>query len=173
MSPPGPLVDHVVDKDVVDRDEAALVCAAALRVMGPRITQVHIDAFTDFESELPDEARLVQDELRAHWAEHGPRRAGEGMAVELDPRVPQQLRWVQVYAPWSIHVQLIGDDTWDLGSFHDCGHSVVLALTAGEAEELGRALADVAPVVPLASVHARRRHTRRARWRARLARFRP
>ena len=45
-----------VDKDIVDRDEASLVCAVVMDVLRTDLTGAYVDAYSDYDNEMPDES---------------------------------------------------------------------------------------------------------------------
>lgn len=91
-----------------------------------------------------------------------------GVVVTIDEPAWEAL---EIYASWSINVDLWGEGDTDLGTFHDCGYSIVLELTDAEADAVRARLEGVAPVAPLADVDARRRAERAERRRSLLRRW--
>lgn len=69
----------------------------------------------------------------------------------------------ELYAPWSINVDLLGESESYLGTLHDCGSSVNAELTESEAAALRIRLGPVAQVTLFAELQARRRAAKRQR----------
>jgi hypothetical protein len=167
---------YVVDKDIVDRGEATFVCQAVLEVLRPRLTKVWIDAYSDYSDELPPVVAQAQDWLREAGRARG---SGDpGMGIEVDPTDARNWHILRTYAPWSIHVELVAEANRMIASLHDCGYSVTAELTADEAVQVTRNLADIAPVVPLHEIRERQkaerataREVRGAKRRDRLSRL--
>jgi len=90
------------------------------------------------------------------------------MAIELDPADDRSWDVLRAYTSWSIHVELAADANQVIASLHDCGSSGSAELTADEAVEVSRKLADIAPLVPLHEVRERDKAesptVREARW---------
>jgi hypothetical protein len=165
---------YVVDKDIVDRTEATLACQAVLDVLRPRLTNVRIDAYSDFRDELPPEVAQAQRWLRDVGLSRG--HGDPGMGIELDPADDSSWDVLLTYASWSINVDLLSDRNRQIAQLHDCGFSVTAELTADEAVQLTRKLADIAPVVPLLrerekAERAAARQARRTRRRERIPGF--
>jgi len=166
-----------VDKHVVDRAEATVVCSAVLDLLQPRLDRVVVDAYSDFSDAQPDDVAEAERWLLARGAL---RRPGDpGWAIELDPADAEHWAKLRLYAPWSINVDLHAEsDPRPIATLHDCGYSVTAYLTQNEAAKLAEAVAVVAPVLPLALLHARRRTeksdsraARRAKRRSRFTNF--
>ena len=97
----------------------------------------------------------AQDWLREKGRARG---SGDpGMGIKLDPSDDNSWDVVRTYASWSIHVELTADaDAFQvIACLHDCGYSVTAELSAGEAVEVSRKLADIVPVVPLLEARER------------------
>jgi len=164
-----------VDKDVVDRAEATVVCSAVLDLLRPRLDRVVIDAYSDYRDAQPDDVAEAERWLLAKGALNRP--GDPGWAIELDPADAEHWANLRRYAPWSINVNLCADpDPRPIATLHDCGYSVTAYLTPNEAANLAEAVVVVAPVLPLALLHARRRAqkaelraVRRAKRRLRFA----
>ena len=155
---------YVVDKAIVDRDEAVTACTEVLELLRPRIRTATVDAYTDYRDELPTQAAAAERWLfdRGRARGHG----DPGMGVDLDLSDPQHWAILRLYAPWSICVELKDEVGSELGGFDDCGYSISAELTSAEALKLQVALGGV-PVLPLAEVHAHWRAERAARRRQR------
>ena len=150
-----------VDKWVVDRAEADLVCSAVLTLLRPRINLVFVDAYSDFHDSLSDEAAEAERWLLAKGALQ--RRWDSGITVQLDPTDNDHWAVLLRYAPWSINVDLCANsDPKAIATLHDCAGSVTAYLTPDEAANLAETVAAVAPVLPLDLLHARRRSERAA-----------
>jgi hypothetical protein len=165
---------YVVDKDIVDRAEATLACQAVLDVLRPRLTKVRIDAYSAYRDELPPEVAQAQQWLRDVGLARG--HGDPGMGIELDPADDSSWDVLLTYASWSINVDLLTDRNRQIAQLHDCGYSVTAELTADEAVQVTRKLADIAPVVPLLrerekAERAAARQARRARRRERSSRY--
>jgi hypothetical protein len=165
---------YVVDKDIVDRAEATLACQTVLDVLRPRLTNVRIDAYSDFRDELPPEVAQAQRWLRDVGLARG--HGDPGMGIELDPADDSSWDVLLTYASWSINVDLLTDRNRQIAQLHDCGYSVTAELSANEAVQVAHKLADIAPVIPLLrerekAERAEARQARRARRRERIAGF--
>lgn len=156
---------HVVDKDILDRDEAALVSAVVLGVLRDDLTGAYVDAYSDYDDEMPQEIRAVQAALaEIGAAQH---RRDPGMGIELDLSNPDHARLLHLFAPWSINVDLLGPDGSDMGGFHDCGMWVHFRAAADQAVEIGAGIAAVGAVVSMAARDEQRRQVRRGKRAAR------
>ena len=166
-----------VDKSVVDRAEADLVCSAVLTLLRPRMDLVFIDAYSDYHDSLSDDAAEAERWLLAKGASR--RRGDPGMAVRLDPTDNDHWAVLLRYAPWSINVDLCAhSDPKPIATLHDCAGSVTAYLTPDEAANLAETVAAVAPVLPLDLLRARMRSeraaarsTRHAERRSRIVKF--
>jgi hypothetical protein len=139
----------VVDRDIVERDEARQVCSALLHIVRPAAVRVDIDAITDYPDLLSDVARDAQERLREMGRQHSSR-GDPNMAVESDPQRPDHWDLIQVYAPWSIHVTVWAAPNLGrhpLATLHDCGSSITGYLTDGQAAEFARRVGAIRPVV--------------------------
>ncbi len=126
-----------LEPDLTDRALADRACLAVLDLVRSRCVTASVDAYSDYQEELPAPARAAQDELRARGASR--RRGDPGMAVELDPADPQDWALLRAFAAWSIHVEL-DSAGGTLAVLHDCGRSISAELSPAEADGLGRAL---------------------------------
>jgi hypothetical protein len=82
------------------------------------------------------------------WLREAGRARGSGdpgMGIELDPADAPSWDVLRTYAPWSINVDLVADADRMIAWLHDCGCSVTAELTADEAVQVTRQLADIAP----------------------------
>lgn len=74
---------------------------------------------------------------------------------------------VEVYAAWSINVDLFDAEERNIATLHDCGYSVTAELTDAEANGLRARLVGT-PVTLLSVIHEQRRvekrEARRRRW---------
>lgn len=160
--------EYAVDKAVMDRGEAEAVCAVVIEVLRPVVRSAQIDVFTDFPDQMPVNVRRAEAQLVAA-AKGRKRRGPDGrMALLVNTDDPE---WsaVETYAAWSINADLDGPNGEDLATFHDCGYSVVAALTDEEVASLRARLEPIAPVSLLSDVHDRRRAEKRAARCARLS----
>jgi hypothetical protein len=160
---------YALDRDITDREEARVACSAVLGVLGPVIAAAHVDVYSDYRDEMPEAVRRAEEEL----AEAGRRRRRRSGNERIDVVVnSHDSEWsaLEVCASWSINVDLEDMDGRDLGTFHDCGYSIVASLDDEEVGALRARASEVAPVVPLEGVHARRRQARGDRRRERLRR---
>lgn len=89
------------------------------------------------------------------------------MALQVNTDDPE---WsaVENYAAWSINADLAGPNGENLATFHDCGYSVVAALTGEEVASLRTRLGPIAPVSLLRDLHDRRRSEKRSARRSLL-----
>lgn len=158
---------YAVEKDITDRDEAALVCAVVLDVLAADLAAVSIDAYSDYDPEMPDEIRSVQATLKEIGSvQHG---RDPGMGIDLDLSDPMHARLLELFAPWSINVDLLGPRRLDMGCFHDCALGVHFLATPEQAAEITARLITVGPVVSMDELDERRREQRQAIWAARRA----
>ncbi len=160
----------VLDKDVTDRSEAEAACAAVFEVLGPVLRAVSIDLISDHTARMPPAIREAEAVLRDL--------ANGRTGTSRDPRMgvevsAEQQEWsaAQAYAPWSINVDLLGEDQTDLGTLHDCGYSIAVELLDAEAEHLRERLREVAPVRLLSDIEQERKAERRQRRRQALKIF--
>ena len=132
------------------------MCSAVLDLLKPRSHRVVIDAYSDFGDGQPDDVAEAERWLIAKGASNRP--GDPGWAIELDPADSEHWTNLRLYAPWSINADLYAEsDPRPIATLHDCGYSVTAYLTQNEATELAEAVAVVAPVLPLAVLHARNR----------------
>ena len=158
---------YAVDKDILDRDEAALVCAVVLDVLRADLTQVCLDAYSDYDSEMPEEIKAVQATLKEiGFAQHG---RDPGMGINLDLSDPAHARLLDLFAPWSINVDLLGPQRLDMGALHDCAMWVHFRASPEQAAQIGNRLITVGPVVSASVLDEQRRQERRAKWAGRRA----
>ncbi len=156
-------MEYVVEKEITDRDDAATACVAVLEVLRPVLRVALIDAFSDYENQMPLDVKEAQRWLRQQGARQ--HRDDPGMSVEVD--VVDAGHWETLcrYASWSIHVELYGDRDAPLATLHDCGQSVTADLTPTEATTLTSRLAGMSALIPLHQLREQRRQARRQRWR--------
>lgn len=133
-------------KAITDRREAQAACHAVLDVLSPVVARAVIDAYSDYRAEMPPDVAAVEARLRDMGSHPGHRDPGMGVEVALDEDGWQLVR---TYASWSINVELCDDTGGELGTFHDCGHSITAELTDDEAAALRKRLAGIAPLAPL------------------------
>lgn len=131
---------YVVDKDILDRDEAAFVSAVVLDVLGEDAAGAWVDAYSDFDDEMPEAVKAVQVALMELGARQ--HRRDPGMGIELDLSNPVHARLLERFAPWSINVDLLGPDRADLGRVPRLRH--VGAILRGSSASWSRSL----PVSP-------------------------
>ncbi len=142
------------------------MCRAVCEVLRPAAGVAYVDAYSDYDDELPVVVADAQRELR----ELGRRRGtgDPGMAVELDPADEEQWQLLLSYGAWSIQAELwTPGRVGELATLHDCAYSVSAELDADEAEELATRLGGLATLERLQTVRRRERETRRAarrRW---------
>lgn len=148
-------VSYLFDKDLAARDEAALVCAVLLEVLRDDLRVAHVDAYSDFDSsDMPEDVRVAETALRKiGGAQH---RRDPGMGIQLDLCNPEQASLLDAYAPWSINVDLYGDDDEPLGTVHDSAASIHFRAHPQQAVQIAARLTDVGPIVSL-EVHDERR----------------
>lgn len=154
---------YVVEKKITARDEAATACAAVLEVLGPTLRFAVIDAYSDYNDQMPTDVAEAGRWLRHRGLD---RHAGDpGMAVEVQVS-DDGWEVACLYAPWSIHVELFGDCPSPIGTLHDCGYTITADLSPAEAAALTSRLARISGLVPLHELHERRRRARRDKvWR--------
>lgn len=153
---------YAVDKDILERDEAALTCAAVLDVLRGDVTAVSIDAYSDYDQEMPDEIKDIQAALKEiGLTQH---KGDPGMGIGLVLSDPAHAHLLDRFAPWSINVDLLGPQGLDMGGFHDCANSVHFRASPEKAAEIAARLIAVGSVVTMSALDERRRKERRARW---------
>lgn len=165
MTKSQPRSSYVFDKDLVDRDEAALVCAVILDVLRADLKAAHVDAYSDYESEMPDRVRVAEAALRELGATQHPR--DPSMGIELDLIDATHASLLDIYAPWSINVDLFGLGHKHVGTFHDCATSIHFRAHPQQAVEIGGRLTPVGALISQTVHDERRRRERWARWAAR------
>ena len=143
-----------VDKCLVDRAEAVLVCSAVLDLLQPRLELVVIDAYCDCPREEPDDVAAAQRWLLARGAT---RRHGDpGLAIGLDPADAEHWGVIACHAPWSTSVDLCAaPDRTPIGALRECGHCVTALLSPHEAAELTDAVAGVGRVLAVRQARGR------------------
>lgn len=155
-------VSYLFDKDLAARDEAALVCGVILDVLRDDLKTAHVDAYTDFDSaEVPEDVRAAESALRKIGAAQ--HRRDPHMGIELDLPNPEHASLLGTYAPWSINVDLYGDDDEYLGSFHDGATSIHFRAGPRQAVEIAGRLTDVGAVISEDLHNERRRQLRHSR----------
>ena len=156
---------YAVNKDILDRDEAALVCAVVLDVLRGDLSTVCIDAYSDYDRDMPQEIKAVQATLKEiGFVQHG---RDPGMGIDLDLTDPEHARLLDLFAPWSINVDLLGPHRLDMGCFHDCALWVHFRASPEQAVEIAARLRAVGPVVSSSVLDESRREERHAQWAAR------
>lgn len=153
---------YVVEKEITDRDDAATACVAVLAVLRPVLRMALVDAYSDYEGQMPPDVAEAQRWLRQRGANQHPR--DPGMSVEVDVLDAGHWETLCRYAPWSIHVELYGDRDAPLATLHDCGYSVAADLTPAEATALSSRLEGMSALIPLHHLREQRRQARRQRW---------
>lgn len=154
---------YVIEKEITDRDDATTACVAILEVLRPVLRVALVDAYTDYENQMPPDVAEAQRWLRQQGSKQ--HRGDAGMNVEVG--VVDAHHWANLcrYAPWSIHVELYGEGHAPLATLHDCGYSVTAHLTPAEATDLGGRLAGMCALTLVHELRDRRREARRQRWR--------
>ncbi len=164
---------YVVDKEITARDEATKACAAVLEVLRPALRFGVVDAYSDYNDQMPSDVAEAERWLRQRGLD---RDSGDpGMAVEV-PVSDDGWTVLCRYAPWSIHVELFGDGPSPIGTLHDCGYTISADLNPAEAIELTRRLAGISGLIPLQELQERNRQARRdkvRRWSRPSGRRRP
>jgi len=135
-----------VVEEITTRDEAAKACAAVLEVLRPALRFAAIDAYSDYNDEMPPDVAEAGRWLRQRGSD---RRSGDpGMAVEV-PVSDDGWEGLCRYAPWSIHVELYGEGPSRIGTLHDCGYSITADLNPAEASALAGGLEGISGLIPL------------------------
>lgn len=164
---------HAIDKHVTDRGEAAAICAAVLDVLRPRLGSAQVDVYSDYADQMPEPVKESERRLAAAGARRPKPPPDDRMGAVVSVDDPE---WqdVEMYAPWSIDVEVKNADGEWLADFCDSGYSVVVALDPGSADVLRARIDSIAPVLLLSEIRLRRRHERKERRREALHRlFRP
>jgi hypothetical protein len=161
--------EYVIDRDLVDRAEAAKVCDVVLAAIGPRIVKVTIDEYSDYDDDMPSEVRDAQDALR----QIGQRQHGRdpGMGVELRMDRPEERHLLDTYGSWSINVELLDDQSDMIASFHDCALSVCFKASAPELAQVREQLGEGIPVANLMELRHRAQEEKRVARAQRLDRL--
>lgn len=153
---------YVVDKEITARDEATKACAAVLEVLRPALRFGVVDAYSDYNDQMPPDVAEAGRWLRQRGLDRG---SGDpGMAVEV-PVSDDGWEVLCRYAPWSIHVELFGEGPSPIGTLHDCGYTISADLNPAEAIALASRLAGISGLVPSHELQARKRQARRDRVR--------
>ncbi|MDP1804471.1 MAG: hypothetical protein Q8K72_04840, partial [Acidimicrobiales bacterium] len=72
---------YVVDKEITARDEANGACAAVLEVLRPALRFAVVDAYSDYNDQMPPDVAEAERWLRQRGSD---RHSGDpGMAVEV------------------------------------------------------------------------------------------
>jgi hypothetical protein len=138
----------------LSRDDAVAVCTATLDLLRSEIDRAFVDAYSDYRDQLPSPVEQAQTALRALGAKQRRRDPGMGIKVRADD--VEEWMLLREYAAWSIHVDLWSHSGRDLGTLHDCAHSIVLRLTTEQRVSLDAALAGIGTFVPLTDRPRRR-----------------
>jgi len=157
-----------VDRDLASREDAEAVCRAVVDVLRPVLRRARVDAVSDYSDEMPAPVAEAEVALRALARRQRPRDRDPVTAVEVTPADPEWAAF-ELYAAWSIDVDLLAEDEQEVGSLHDCGWSVTAALTDAEAVLMRERVGTTALVTLLAEVHERRRQQKRDRRKQSLA----
>lgn len=104
--------------DITDRATAERACSAVLTVLSERAASASLDAITDFADLMPAEVQAAQEELM-HLG-------GRDVGIALDLQEAEHRHLLNVFAPWSIQVDIFDGEDRLIANFHDCGHDVVL-----------------------------------------------
>ena len=154
---------YVVDKEITARDEANRACAAVLDVLRPALRFAIVDAYSDYNDQMPPDVAEAERWLRQRGSD---RHSGDpGMAVEV-PVSDDGWEVLCRYAPWSIHVELFGDGRSPVGTFDDCGFTITADLNDSEATALVSRLEGISGLIPLHDLRERKRQARMAKvWR--------
>ncbi len=72
---------YVVEKEITDRNDAAMACVAVLEVLGPVLRVALVDAYSDYENEVPPDVEEAQRWVRQQGANQ--QRDAPVMSVEV------------------------------------------------------------------------------------------
>jgi hypothetical protein len=115
-----------------------------LDVYAHKIGIARVDAYSDFEDEMPSRVLAAQAYLRTLGAMRG---CGDpGMDVIVDPGEGEGLDILRTYAPWSIHVDIEDQSGDPLIVIDDGGSSIVVHMYDENYAWLQSALKDIAEV---------------------------
>jgi hypothetical protein len=138
---------YVVVDSSDEAREAASICGAVFDLLGESAVTAHVDAYSDFDDQMPDDIREAQQWLRGRGLARG---SGDpGMAIVIEQH--DETGWViaRAYAPWSIHTSLYDADGVNLATLHDGGQSVTVNLNDAQARELTEQMAPHRSLAPL------------------------
>ena len=148
---------YAVEKWITDRSEADEACLAVLDVLDEVVTRAEVDAYSDFDEQMPEHVREAQESLRARGRAQRPGKHDPGMFVAVSRNDSDGWCLVRTYASWSINVALYyADGVRSIATLHDCGYSITAKLTPTEVALLTERLQHLSAVVMLP--------TSRKRW---------
>jgi hypothetical protein len=133
---------------------AADICGTVFDVLESRIEALRVDAYSDFNDQMPDDIRAAQEWLRARGLTQGEVDPGIGIAIDRDDEIGWAI--ARAYSPWSIHTTLYDRDGVTLANLGDGGHSVTLNLTDAEVADLRAILGRSAALVLLSELDDRK-----------------
>lgn len=153
--------EYAIDRDGTDRAEATRICAAVISVIGDRVDTVWIDAYSDYESDMPREIRAARESIYDLGRRQHLRDPGTGVELRMDR--PEDRALLETYAPWSILVNMRDSRLAAVASFHDCALSVTFKASPDEVQQIRDQLGSDLPVITLLEVHERQREAKRER----------
>jgi hypothetical protein len=136
----------VVDADNVSRDTVA-ICAAVFDVLGPDVATAEVDAYSDFDDQMPSDIRAAEGWLRELGMRDAASDPGIGVVVPRSDLVGWAI--ALAYAPWATRVALHDAAGVSLAALEDGAHLVTVELDAGRALELGSVLGPECVLLPI------------------------
>jgi hypothetical protein len=134
----------------LSRGDAVAVCTAALDALRGELDLAYVDAYSDYRDQLPSPVEQAQATLSALGAKRRRRwRRDPGMGIKIQAADDESWMLLREYAAWSIHVELWAGSGRDLGTLHDCAHSIVLHLTPEQRASLDVTLEGIGEFVLL------------------------
>jgi hypothetical protein len=136
----------VVDAAAADHDTAAF-CGAVFDVLGALVETAHVDAYSDYDDQMPGDIRAAELWLRERGLRRGDADPGLGIVIEASDDVGWAI--ARAYTPWSVHIALYDADGVNVVAFHDGGHAITVNLSDSRAAALLDRIAPGHELVPV------------------------
>jgi hypothetical protein len=114
--------------------DARHVCRAVFGVLGDDVETARIDAYSDFDSQMPADIRKAESWLRSRGLISDRRDPAEGICIHRDDDIGWEI--ARAYTLWSTHVRLRDAAGALLAALDDGAKAITLHLTAAQAAEL-------------------------------------
>ncbi|HEX3823956.1 MAG TPA: hypothetical protein VHV79_05800 [Mycobacteriales bacterium] len=128
-------------------DVLAQVCEAVFDVLDQSAVTLRIDAYSDFNDQMPPDITSAEAWLRSRGFTRGEGDPGRRIVFARTDETGWAI--ARAYAPWSIRTALFDADDVNVATLDDGGRSVVVDLTDEQASLLSLALGEVASLAPL------------------------